>query len=108
MNTATFYADACSYRVYSVVITLYSNFSAFSRHTGNLLDCNKTVCYFGNFSFKQPLKENRACAAKYDFWIVVLVVNTEYHGSYSVSLMIKITWNLLCLRQYQLIAFIVH
>ena len=103
MDTRTFHAYASSNRIDTLIVRLNCYLSTFTRNTGNLLDCDKTVVDFRNFLFKQTLQEHRRSTAQDNLRVVILIVYTSYYRTNSFAFTIEIAWNLFCFRKFRIL-----
>ena len=108
MYTRTFHTHASSYRIDTIVIRFNGNFSTLSRNTGNRLDGDQTIVDFRNFKFEQTLQEQFVCTGKDDLRIVVVVIHPLYDSTHGFTFTVKISRDLFCFREQQLITLVIQ
>ena len=108
MNTGTFHSDAGADRVDTVIVRLNGHFCSLSRNTGNRLDGDQTIVDFRNFKFEQTLQEQFVCTGKDDLRIVVVVVHPLYDSTHGFTFTVKISRDLFCFREQQLITLVIQ
>ena len=99
MDAASLHAHAGANRVDALVVALHSDFSALSRDACDLVDGDESVVDLWYLQFEEALQEHRTGAAEDNLRVIVLIIHTRYHCTYSLTLAIEVGRNLVLLGQ---------
>ena len=107
VDSASLYADACSYGVDAVVVALYGDFRALTGDACHGLDRDESIVDFGHFLLEQAAQEPVVGAADDHLGVVVGVVDALNDGPHDVALVEEVARYLLLLRHYELVLLLV-
>src|SRR5665213_2059757 len=108
MYTRTFYPYTGAYRVYPVIKRFHYDLGFLARLTYDVLYHDQSVKYLRYFLLQQFSEECSISTGQYNNRSIVPEVDTFHDSTYCFAFFIEVGFDLLRLRQEELIAFLIE